>query len=183
MTILFKCEKRLSLASIEARLDAGIKFMGYYTLYSLTWKRLDETAVSPPGSARVCLHTQCELFNGRFDPANNFCPSCGNSLGSSNSAAQLDAKVACLIADDEEATFCLSPDGSCNGEGKWYDNEKTLKHFSSQLPGVLLTLHCLGEDGKQWRVYACNGQVQRVNAVITFPDPPAEFLRKSPKGK
>lgn len=51
---------------------------------------------------------------------------------------------------------------------KWYDHEDHLRLASQQFPLALITLSAIGEDGAQWRVYARNGQTQRVEPVITW---------------
>lgn len=50
----------------------------------------------------------------------------------------------------------------------WYDHQEDLGIVSEQFPLTLMTLHCKGEDGKEWRVYAIDGQTQRVDGVMTF---------------
>jgi len=56
-----------------------------------------------------------------------------------------------------------------NANGKWYDYEDHITQVSKQFPFVLITVDGEGEvSGDIWRLYARNGEVEKVTAQITF---------------
>lgn len=137
----------------------------------LTWERIDVPTSKPSDRAKACHQAECENFSGVFDAKFSFCPSCGHRLSTLNPRDDLAEKIAGLIATNDEASHCLALDGSSEESGKWYNHEKDLAAFSRELPGVLLTLTCLGEDGLRWKVYAFNGKTQNVKGVVSYALP------------
>ena len=61
---------------------------------------------------------------------------------------------------------------------KWYDYEDHMIEISKKYPDIVFVLHGEGEEHDDiWNEYYCNGECERVDAVITFPEP------KNPKFK
>ena len=55
---------------------------------------------------------------------------------------------------------------------KWYDHEEHMVKISKRYPDVIFVLHGEGEEhGDLWNEYYSNGEYERVDAVITFPEP------------
>lgn len=128
--------------------------MGYSTRYQLTHQ------VIKPRPSTPC-HPEAK--------GKKFCPECGQTQFASHDFVA--KRLADLIRANEEASYCLNPDGSSEECGKWYQHSDDLKVWSKELPGVLLTLSCRGEDGRQWRVYAYENMIQEAEAKITFAPP------------
>jgi len=58
-------------------------------------------------------------------------------------------------------------DGNVNA--KWYDHEDHITQVSRQFPLVLITVDGEGEEsGDMWRLYARNGEFEKVEAKVTF---------------
>ena len=58
-------------------------------------------------------------------------------------------------------------DGEVNA--KWYDHADHIAQVSKQFPLVLITVDGEGEEsGDMWRLYARNGEFEKVEAKITF---------------
>jgi hypothetical protein len=52
---------------------------------------------------------------------------------------------------------------------KWYDHERDMKSFSKVFPGILFTLHGIGEEpNDQWYKYFKDGKMQIAKAQISF---------------
>jgi len=58
-------------------------------------------------------------------------------------------------------------DGNTNA--KWYDHEDHIAQVSKQFPLTLITVDGEGEEsGDIWRLYARNGEFEKVEAKVTF---------------
>lgn len=53
-------------------------------------------------------------------------------------------------------------------EAKWYEHLQDMQTLSQQFPDVKFELHCQGEDGQQWMVYALDGKTQRCEGEVVF---------------
>lgn len=54
---------------------------------------------------------------------------------------------------------------------KWYNYEDHVLEASTRFPVAVITIDGDGEDaGDVWRMYATGGAVERVQAVITYPE-------------
>lgn len=56
-------------------------------------------------------------------------------------------------------------------EVKWYSHQEDIAHISKSWPNVMFVLSAVGEDGACWRVYAMNGDSQRVDGRVVYDDP------------
>lgn len=55
-------------------------------------------------------------------------------------------------------------------ESKWYDHEDDMKIISKSYPNIIITLRGVGEEQPDlWVKHFCNGQMQKSQAVITYP--------------
>ena len=75
------------------------------------------------------------------------------------------------------AEHALENDGHAYDDTMWYDHEDDLKAFSVRYPARLFILHCVGEDGKEWKVYCKNGKSWNVTGQIVFQEFKEEFLK------
>lgn len=56
-------------------------------------------------------------------------------------------------------------------EAKWYSCEEDLTKLSSSFPDTTIDVEGKGEEqGDQWKARFRNGEFERVNAQITYPD-------------
>lgn len=53
-------------------------------------------------------------------------------------------------------------------EAKWYDHKKDMQTLSKRFPDVKFEVHCCGEDGQQWMIYALNGKTERCESEVVF---------------
>jgi hypothetical protein len=61
-------------------------------------------------------------------------------------------------------------DGWSSSELKWYQWEEDMIAASAKLPGVLITLTGLGEDGGDiWKAYFLDGMAQSERPLLVFP--------------
>ncbi len=74
-----------------------------------------------------------------------------------------------LREENEAARMAIGEDGKTIQSVKWYSNEDDLRAFSTLHPDRLFTLHCVGEDGEEWKVYFKNGKSHKAKQVRTFP--------------
>ena len=61
---------------------------------------------------------------------------------------------------------------------KWYDHEDNMIEVSKRFPDVIFVLYGEGEEnGDIWNEYYSNGECERVDAVITIPEPKNEKFK------
>ena len=53
-------------------------------------------------------------------------------------------------------------------EAKWYDYYRDMQKLSERYPDLKFELHCRGEDGDQWIVYALGGKVEQCESHVEF---------------
>lgn len=53
-------------------------------------------------------------------------------------------------------------------EAKWYDHQQDMWTLSKLFPDVKFEVHCQGEDGEQWMIYALNGKTERCGSEVVF---------------
>ena len=53
-------------------------------------------------------------------------------------------------------------------ETKWYDHEQDMQTLSERFPDVKFEVHCCGEDGQQWMIYALSGKTERCEGEVVF---------------
>ena len=95
--------------------------------------------------------------------------SSGNNLFAVESSIA-EPIIADLRASNEEAEYCLQPNGEAEERGKWYDNDQNIKEFSLKYPHYVFVITGEGEEsGDIWKRYTQNGKSQHCEAVITFP--------------
>lgn len=76
-----------------------------------------------------------------------------------------------VIADHEEASYALSPDGKSFDSSKWYDHVRDMSAVSRRFPGVLFTLRKEGEQPGDISIsYFRDGLVQVCPGRIVFDD-------------
>lgn len=51
---------------------------------------------------------------------------------------------------------------------KWYNHETDMVKLSKAFPDIRFEMHCQGEDGQQWMVYAFGGKVERCESEVVF---------------
>ena len=57
-----------------------------------------------------------------------------------------------------------------NQPDKWYSHKANMEAVSQQFPGVLFTVHGVGEEFPDaWRLYVRNGKSHKVTAEISYP--------------
>jgi len=94
-------------------------------------------------------------------------------------ASFVNGQVADWIRKNEEASYALNCDDfSCREAAKWYLCDDDLKAWSKQLRNILFIMDCMGEDGQQWRLYAKNGQAERVTPALVWKVP--KFAEQCP---
>lgn len=54
------------------------------------------------------------------------------------------------------------------GEAKWYNHLEDMQQLSERFPDLKLELHCHGEDGDQWMIYAFGGKSERCDGEVVF---------------
>jgi hypothetical protein len=70
----------------------------------------------------------------------------------------------------ETNSFETEMEGSLS-DAKWYDYEAHMTELSKQFPHVYFDLDGVGEEhGDVWKMRAKDGQTERVNAKIVFPE-------------
>lgn len=53
-------------------------------------------------------------------------------------------------------------------EAKWYDHKQDMWTLSKRFPDVKFEMHCQGEDGEQWMIYALGGKVEQCESHVEF---------------
>ncbi len=53
-------------------------------------------------------------------------------------------------------------------EAKWYGHEEDMVKLSKAFPDIRFEMHCQGEDGYEWMVYAFGGKVERCESEVVF---------------
>lgn len=127
--------------------------MGYYTHYTLDYRRLHGKA----------FRDSCE-HAGKYEFLHlDFCPECGIERGN----VRIDKDIFSYIADDEQMRYVIINKESA----EWYEHKKDMLKMSAAFPGWLFTLECHGEeDDDIWREYYLNGASQLAKAKITFEE-------------
>ncbi len=85
--------------------------------------------------------------------------------------------IASFRATYPDARNALNEEGKARESCKWYLHSEELKEFSKSFPTLLFILHCVGEDGKEWKVYCKNGKSWEVTGQIVFQEFKEEFLK------
>lgn len=85
--------------------------------------------------------------------------------------------VAVFRANYSEAEKALDERGKCQESVKWYTHAEDLTEFSKSFPTLLFVLHCVGEDGREWKVYCKNGKSWEVTGQIVFQEFQEDFLK------
>lgn len=72
-----------------------------------------------------------------------------------------------FVSSNQEASYCLAPDGTPAESGKWYEHENDLLALSKAHPHLLFSLAGEGEEsGDIWKKYFCAGKVQVEKAAV-----------------
>ena len=61
----------------------------------------------------------------------------------------------------------------------WHSIEKDMARLSEHWPGLLFTIECKGQTPEDlWRVYAKDGLYQVTIAVVTYPEPDPNEMKR-----
>lgn len=75
-----------------------------------------------------------------------------------------------LISISDYTAWYYGNDEIGLNEAKWYDYHEDMLTLSKRFPDVKFEMHCEGEDGQQWMIYALNGNVERCEGTVVFAE-------------
>lgn len=137
--------------------------MGYLTTFELRWKPVGDYAVPQNPETTRLLDALSQI--GDKTAADALAERSGLKL------ITLDEWVGEQIENNEDANYCLAPNGEADQSGKWYDYETWLRDLSSRMHGVLFCMGGEGEEGGDlWKCFALDGKIQKCKATIAFPE-------------
>lgn len=141
--------------------------MGYCTTFRLTWTPLgDEHA-----TVARCKHSA--------KTGHKYCPECGQSTKRQDVNEAIKIWIALQKSGSIFSFFGVNTDGTTTESCRWYEWASEVGALSKQFPYVLFQLEGEGEEsGDLWRAYFRAGKVQKVKAIVTFPD--LDFSKMGP---
>lgn len=95
---------------------------------------------------------------------------------------EISARVNNVDIDDSILTDIISDATGvnwfkCSYHGKWYTHEEDMIKLSKKYPDYAFEINGVGEEYPDiWRLYAKNGKIKKVQAIISFPPVELEYM-------